>query len=410
MCRPCTVSRGGDLRLLLIGSMISAGAAILTRHNSRELGHYTFSHFVKEFGRTYEQGTDEWAKREDIFESRMQEVHSFRRGPPRSWTKGVTKFMDYTDAEYKALLGYRGRRGAASSHGTGYIELFNHRERMPVLPSFIDVGSNRSMGALIRDQGSCGSCWAEAATSVMESHMENNKEVLAAMSKEVSSVQKFPTLSSQAVVSCTENPRHCGGKGGCEGATAELAFAMVQERGLPLAVKWGYSSGSGNSLACKNEVFNNLKLGIAGYEVLPSNKMSPLKRALVDSGGPIVVSVDATNWAFYAGGVFSDTDGGKPGDFTVNHAVVLMGFQETTQNQQGYWLIKNSWGGYWGEQGFIRLEMKANEEEHCGTDYATHDGLACDGDPDTAWVCGTCGVLYDSSYPTGLFIMHSDSR
>jgi len=68
-------------------------------------------------------------------------------------------------------------------------------------------------------------------------------------------------------------------------------------------------------------------------------------------------------------------------------------------------LIKNSWGTGWGEDGFIRLEMKENEAEHCGMDTKTHEGLACDGDPDEAWVCGTCGVLFDSVYPTGVHLV-----
>jgi len=48
--------------------------------------------------------------------------------------------------------------------------------------------------------------------------------------------------------------------------------------------------------------------------------------------------------------------------------------------------------------------MKANEEEHCGMDKNTHVGIACDGDPDEAWVCGTCGMLFDTSYPKGIYL------
>jgi len=184
---------------------------------------------------------------------------------------------------------------------------------------------------------------------------------------------------------------------------------MVQSRGLPLAVTWPYSSGGGQTPSCREDVFRSMRLGIDGYEVLPSNKMGPLKRALIATGTPIVVSVDASSWGFYAGGVYSDTEAGGAGEFTVNHAVTLMGFNDGTRGGEAYWWIKNSWGNFWGEQGFIRLEMKSNEEEHCGWDHATHEGLACDGDPDSAWVCGTCGVLYDSSYPTGPHLMHPDS-
>merc|ERR1719433_2368695 len=156
---------------------------------------------------------------------------------------------------------------------------------------------------------------------------------------------------------------------------------------------------------CNAQQLANTKLpavAITGYRVLPSNKLEPLMQGLVETGAPIAVSADATSWSFYFGGILSD---GK-GAFTVNHAILLTAYQKPTPGvkNSGYWQIKNSWGQMGGEQGFIRIEFKENEEEHCGWDMDTHIGLACDGDPDKAWVCGTFGVLYDSVYPTGVHV------
>merc|ERR1712060_52904 len=265
---------------------------------------------------------------------------------------------------------------------------------------------NGTLTNVVRDQGACGSCWAEATASVLEGFIQHDSALmsqLSVVSKQHG--QAAPTISSQGIVSCTPNPRHCGGTGGCEGSTAELAFDMIKERGLPLAVTWPYKSMSGAEVPCADSHFiNTMKVGIKGYTVLPPNKLDPLKDALVNSGSPIVVSADATNWNFYMSGIYSDTQFGK-GDFTVNHAITLMGYKEKDASSVGYWLIKNSWGESFGENGYIRIEMKENEEEHCGWDEDTHIGLACDGDPDRAWVCGTCGILYDSSYPTGPYLM-----
>merc|ERR1719291_1304638 len=247
--------------------------------------------------------------------------------------------------------------------------------------------------------------------------MESNATVMKHLRSVLDGVGKtaqHPTLSSQAMVSCTKNPRNCGGSGGCDGATVELAYDMVKERGgVPMAIEWPYESGRGfgGTPECRESVFQKASVGITGYEVLPSNKLHPLMQALYQTGGAIAVSVDATNWGMYDGGIYSDTDYG--GDFTVNHAVTLVAYQTPKRENKGgrdelrmgYWLIKNSWGSSWGEDGFIRLEMKENEEQHCGMDKDTHKGLACDGDPDEAWVCGTCGVLYDSVYPTGVHLI-----
>merc|ERR1719145_246578 len=159
-----------------------------------------------------------------------------------------------------------------------------------------------------------------------------------------------PTLSSQAMVSCTKNQRNCGGKGGCDGATVELAYEMVKEHGgIPMAVEWVYESGYGATPECKVSVFQKASVGITGYEVLPSNKLHPLMQALYESGGAIAVSVDATHWSMYSGGIYSDTAGFNKGDFTVNHAVTLVAYktpqkEANGKHTMGYWVIKNSWG------------------------------------------------------------------
>lgn len=67
-----------------------------------------------------------------------------------------------------------------------------------------------------------------------------------------------------------------------------------------------------------------------------------MKAAITDY--PVSVCVDATNWSAYASGVFSKCAK------SLNHAVLATGFKDS-----GEWIIKNSWGTGWGEEGFIRL-------------------------------------------------------
>lgn len=62
------------------------------------------------------------------------------------------------------------------------------------------------------------------------------------------------------------------------------------------------------------------------------------------------------------------------------------------------------WGPVWGEGGYIRLARTSDEGARCGVDVTPVDGVGCSGGPPNATVCGTCGILYDASYPTGSFL------
>jgi len=72
--------------------------------------------------------------------------------------------------------------------------------------------------------------------------------------------------------------------------------------------------------------------------------------------GPVAISISATNWEDYAGGVFTCRNFDK-----VNHAVLLIGYTPS------YWIIKNQWGLKWGESGFIRVSANRNNNCKIGT-------------------------------------------
>merc|ERR1719343_333635 len=132
-------------------------------------------------------------------------------------------------------------------------------------------------------------------------------------------------------------------------------------------------------------------VGLKSWHKLPENRASPLMVAAMD--GPVAISVGASDWSFYAHGIFD----GCEKDAVVDHAVVLFGYGE--ENGTNYWLIRNSWGRSWGEHGFIRLFRHKTPEEddkYCGIDHDPAAGLACKPYPESVTVCGMCGMLYDS--------------
>jgi len=234
----------------------------------------------------------------------------------------------------------------------------------------------------VKDQGYCGSCWAFASTAVIESSVAKATGMLF-------------DLSVQQMTVCAPNPDECGGTGGCSGSTAELAFdyvassfALVEEFQYSYA---NYFGGSGNTCT----VPESAGATISGYVQLPSNNYTALVNAVATTG-PVAVSVDASAWSAYESGVFDGCNQVNP---DIDHAVVLIGYG--SENGQNYWLVRNSWSASWGEFGYIKLARTDAEEEKCGSDITPQNGVACAGDLEPEKVCGTCGIIFDSAYPTG---------
>ena len=131
---------------------------------------------------------------------------------------------------------------------------------------------------------------------------------------------------------------------------------------------------------------------ISGYKRLPANDYGSLMKAIA-TVGPIAISVSA-GWRHYEEGVYDDDCGA-----TIDHAVQLVGYGKDKGDE--YWLVRNSWGTSWGESGYIRIKRFGEGKEPCGTDTHPSSGTGCDGGPSTMKVCGLCGIMSDSSYPTG---------
>lgn len=331
-----------------------------------------------------------YATRMSLFQARSAEVAAHNAQPGISWKRGVNKFADHTEAELRGMLGYRrvGRwwERQTPSRAGSFLEV---RPAKRAVADSMDWRMRlNSSKSFFRDQGACGSCWAVAAVGALEMHAE---------------ALRGPTrpLSFEELVDCVPNPKHCGGDGGCKGATAEMAFEYVQQHGLALADDYkGYASGGDGK--CKSASRDKQSAVVEDWVRLPENNLEHLLDA-VSAKGPVVVSVDASGWQGYESGVFDGCDK----DATVNHAVVVVGYGTDHELNKDYWLIRNSWGEGWGEEGHIRLQRhRADKGDagYCGTDREPQQGVGCQGGPSELPVCGMCGVLSDSSYPKGVRI------
>jgi len=284
-------------------------------------------------------------------------------------------------------MAFRGRsKNSAKAHKA---QLHSHMKFLPegfeMLP-LKDLPKNvdwREKGVVTpaKDQASCGSCWAFAATETIESHV-------------AIASGKLEALSPQQVASCTPNPKKCGGTGGCQGATAELAFDYISSStGFYTEKDYPYKSGRGQNFKCALPS-TQPAAHISGFQTLPANDYLALLNAVAQIG-PISISIDASTLSSYSSGVFNKCAGRTD----INHAVQLVGYGEDEKTGQKYYLVRNSWSGDYGEDGYVRVIRNDTDGDSCAMDNTPEDGSACEGDHTPVKVCGPCGILSDSSYP-----------
>jgi len=170
----------------------------------------------------------------------------------------------------------------------------------------------------VKNQGGCGSCWAFSAVGAIESaYLFRKQSVL---------------LSEQQLVDCSQSY----GNQGCNGGWMDSAFQYVIEHGLTTGEAYPYVTRTNPTCAANGGSYRiSTFTDIQGCDNLAN--------ALAQR--PISVAVDASNWSPYRSGVFTNCG------TAVNHGVLLVGW---TSN---YWVIKNSWGTTWGDQGYIRLGL-----------------------------------------------------
>eukprot|EP01132_Coremiostelium_polycephalum_P001198 gene1198-1511_t len=177
----------------------------------------------------------------------------------------------------------------------------------------------------VKNQGSCGSCWAFASSAIIESAylISSNKP------------HQELDLSEQHFVDCTNN--------GCNGGNARVAFDTLQETGIMLEKDYPYKGVTG---WCPN--INSTTIKWAGLDDIPASKENFLDAL---KSGPLYASVFADDgFQRYKSGVYKCGWNSQP-----NHAITIIGYDDKSDA----WIIKNSWGPQWGESGFMRLSSSS---------------------------------------------------
>jgi len=202
----------------------------------------------------------------------------------------------------------------------------------------------------VKDQGQCGSCWAFSTTGSTESIVFLKTGTL-------------PSLSEQQLVDCSGKE----GNQGCNGGLMDYGFQfIIDNKGIAAETAYPYTAKDGSCKAGQTSIAT-----ITGFSDVPANSETALQAAITQQPIAVAVEADQNSFQFYTSGVMTAACG-----TALDHGVLAVGFG-TDATGGDYWIVKNSWGGSWGSNGYILLGRGAKFNPN-----------------------GQCGIQMESSFPT----------
>ena len=304
---------------------LNVGPSQVQLFQGREELDLDFVNFIGKYQKQY-RSKEDFNLRRQVFLTNLNRIRSHNEKNSSSYRMGVNRFSDMNEEEFRAMLGYKnfGQHGRKIDGENSFI-IFNTTD----LPKSVDW---RPTGAVtkVKDQGSCGSCYAFSAVSSVEGayFMKTNKTV---------------ELSVEQIVDCSDSYKNQG----CGGGLPDWAFDYMWDNGLMTEQDNPYKGGRGS---CDDD-YSKFVVKLTHYYDVTHLDPDQLKGAVAQVG-PISIGVGAGNdaWFHYNSGIIDDASVCKP---NLDHAVLLVGYGAEAGRE--YWIVKNTWGDDWGEAGYVRI-------------------------------------------------------
>lgn len=292
-----------------------AGAASATLMTEND---FEFMKYITEFNKSYAT-VEEFNFRKEQFLATHEAIKEFAA---ETSVHGHNKFSDWTRAEYSSMMGIK---DAPMRNSTS--EVFKAETPSNTGVNWVTAGKVTP----VKDQGQCGSCWAFSATGSMESsHMiAGYSEVL---------------LSEQQLVDCA---RSVFTNHGCNGGWYYYAWDYAIQNALETESDYPYVAVTGTCTY-------NASLGVVNTKSTDYTDVnadsSSIKSALAIKPNSVAIEADTYYFQSYKTGIL--TNATKCGT-NIDHAVLAVGWG--VENGTEYYLVKNSWGTSWGENGYVKI-------------------------------------------------------
>lgn len=321
-----------------------------------------FRDWQQEFGKVYAD-VEEESYRFLQFLSNWEKINQHNQGN-YSWSLALNQFGDLSEDEFRyqvhghsdSCLTTKSPKPAFKWDGT--MDAIVLPGKVNANPTEIDWTNKdgKSYVTPVKNQGSCGSCWAFSTTGSLEARYAIKHSVTG---------DDIPSLSEQELVDCSS----AEGNQGCNGGLMDDAFKYVEKaKGLCSEKEYPYTGKTGR--VCESRKCSTRYVPITDYKDVTADNAADMETAVAE--GPVSIAVDAAGltWQFYSKGIVTRSCGTK-----LDHGVLAVGYGEEAGSK--FWKVKNSWGPSWGEEGYIRLckDCDANGRK------------------------GQCGILEQPSYP-----------
>eukprot|EP00041_Stephanoeca_diplocostata_P016110 m.313737 g.313737 ORF g.313737 m.313737 type:complete len:543 (-) comp20259_c1_seq1:527-2155(-) len=310
--------------------VLSCGVSFGDEHGGTLPEVIEFSEWMKTFGIFLTEGTNEYHMRKDTFDSNIRLILEHNSDPSQSFRMGVNQFTAMNRSEFAKRMLMRDFSARDSFSADVGPEITS----LPPPPPSMDW---RTKGAVtpVKNQGSCGSCWAFSATGSLEGHY-------------FLATGQLRSLSEQQLVDCAG----ALGNSGCEGGQMTLAFEYIKQNGgIDSEDDYTYD---GADDVCWVNASKRVVATLDSYVKVAANEDALCAAVAL---GPVSVAIEADQAAFqhYKSGVLDAPCGTK-----LDHGVLVVGYTNE------YWIVKNSWGATWGESGYIRMKRHVNKTGLCG--------------------------------------------